>query len=96
MAAQSIAMHVARILSSHVGKDGRRREYESRYLRRTYREAGKVKHETLANLSALPDPAIEAGQLPDLAPARPEVARTHRAPAGKTQRHGQNRLPNQP
>ncbi|MEJ7705102.1 MAG: hypothetical protein WKF47_16275 [Geodermatophilaceae bacterium] len=29
-------------------------------LRRTYREAGKVKHETLANLSPLPAPAIEA------------------------------------
>jgi len=53
-------MHVARIRSSHVGRDGRRREYESRYLRRTYREAGKVRHETLANLSALPDRAVGA------------------------------------
>jgi hypothetical protein len=60
MTAQAAAMHVARIRSSHTGKDGRRREYESRYLRRTYREAGKVKHETLANLSALPDAAVEA------------------------------------
>ena len=29
------------------------------FLRRTYREAGKVKHETLGNLSDLPDDAIE-------------------------------------
>jgi hypothetical protein len=42
-----------------VDKQGRRREYESRYLRRTYREGGKVKHETLANLSALPDEVVD-------------------------------------
>ena len=36
-------MHVARIRSSHVDKQGRRRDYESRYLRRTYRDDGKVK-----------------------------------------------------
>ena len=53
-------MHVARIRSSHTGKDGRRRDYESRYLRRTYREGSKVRHETLANLSALPDQAVDA------------------------------------
>jgi hypothetical protein len=60
MAAQAAAMHVARIRSSHVGKDGGRREYESRYLRRTYREAGQVRHETLANLSGLPGQAVDA------------------------------------
>ena len=32
----------------------------SHLLRRTYRDGGKVQHETLANLSALPEPAIEA------------------------------------
>jgi hypothetical protein len=53
-------MHVARIRSSHVGRDGRRREYESRYLRRSYRDGGKVRHETLANLSALPEQAVDA------------------------------------
>ena len=31
-------MHVARIRGSHVDKQGRRRDYESRYLRRTYRD----------------------------------------------------------
>jgi hypothetical protein len=34
--------------------------YESVLVRRTYREAGKVKHETLANLSALPEEAVAA------------------------------------
>ena len=53
-------MHVARIQSSHVGKDGGRREYESRYLRRTYRDGGKVRHETLANLSGLPDAVVDS------------------------------------
>jgi hypothetical protein len=54
------AMHVARIRSSHVDKQGRRRDYQSVYLRRSYRDGGTVKHEQLANLSALPDPAITA------------------------------------
>lgn len=45
-------------------KQGRRRQYESVYLRRTYRDGGQVKHETVANLSMLPAHvigAIEAG-----------------------------------
>jgi len=36
------------------------RVYTAHLLRRSYREDGRVKNETLANLSALPDPAIEA------------------------------------
>jgi hypothetical protein len=36
------------------------REYTSVLLRRSYREGGKVKKETLANLSHLPDEAIDA------------------------------------
>jgi hypothetical protein len=35
------------------------REYSSHLLRRSYREGGKVKKETLANLSHLPEEAIE-------------------------------------
>ncbi|HYN92158.1 MAG TPA: IS1634 family transposase, partial [Thermoleophilaceae bacterium] len=35
------------------------REYRSQLLRRSFREGGKVKKETLANLSHLPDEAIE-------------------------------------
>jgi hypothetical protein len=42
-----------------VDKQGRRRDYSSAYLRRTYREAGTVKNETVANLSALPDHVID-------------------------------------
>jgi len=53
-------MHVARIKSSHTDKQGRRREYESRLLRRTYREDGKVRHETLANLTKLPGHVADA------------------------------------
>jgi Transposase DDE domain len=60
MMEQPTAMHVARIRSSHTGKDGQRREYESRLLRRTYRDGDKVCHETLANLSKMPDSVVEA------------------------------------
>jgi Transposase DDE domain len=47
------AVHVARVVRKY--KD---REYVSWLLRRSYRDAGKVKHQTLANLSALPAQAI--------------------------------------
>jgi hypothetical protein len=57
MAGQATAMHVARIRSSYTDKQGRRREYESRLLRRTYRDGARVRHETLANLSGLPERA---------------------------------------
>jgi hypothetical protein len=60
MMEQPTAMHVARIRSSHTDKQGRRREYESRLLRRTYRDGGGVRHETLANLSKLPDHVVDA------------------------------------
>jgi hypothetical protein len=60
MSQQAAAMHVARIRSSHVDKQGRRRDYESRYLRRTYRDGSKVRHKTLANLSGLPEQAVDA------------------------------------
>jgi len=53
-------MHVARIRSGYTDKQGQRREYESRYLRRTYREGGKVRHETLGNLSGLPETMIDS------------------------------------
>jgi hypothetical protein len=58
MAGQAAAMHVARIRSGYTDKQGRRRDYESAYLRRTYRDGGTVKHETLANLSGLPEPTV--------------------------------------
>ena len=53
-------MHVARVVGRYKTKSGEQREYVSQLLRRTFREGGKVKHETLANLSPLPEPAIEA------------------------------------
>jgi hypothetical protein len=45
--------------SGYVDRQGRARDYSSAYLRRTYREAGKVKNETVANLSALPDHVVD-------------------------------------
>src|SRR6185312_6583037 len=54
MTARSGAMHVARNKRTYVAKSGERRVYESVLVRRTYRDGGKVRHETLANLSALP------------------------------------------
>jgi hypothetical protein len=53
-------MHVARNRRTYVARSGERRVYESVLVRRTYREAGKVRHETLANLSALPGQAVDA------------------------------------
>ncbi len=60
MTAQIGAMHVARNKRVYVSKSGEEKTYESVLLRRTYREAGKVKHETLANLKALPEDAVAA------------------------------------
>ena len=53
-------VHVVRVKKTgYVDKQGRARDYTSAYLRRTYREAGKVKNETVANLSALPEHVID-------------------------------------
>jgi len=51
-------MRVARIRSGYTDKQGRRREYESAYLRRTYRDGGTVRHQTLASLSGLPEQTV--------------------------------------
>ena len=40
-------------------KAGQVHDYESVYLRRTYRDGGKVRNETVANLSALPAHVID-------------------------------------
>ena len=48
------AVHVATIKKRHNGKT-----YVTHLLRRTFREDGKVKHETIGNLSDLPDDLIE-------------------------------------
>jgi hypothetical protein len=53
-------VHVVRVSKTgYVDKQGRRKDYSSAYLRRTYREAGTVKNETVANLSALPGHVID-------------------------------------
>ena len=51
---KTLAMHVVRVVSRQGG-----REYASTLLRNSYRENGKVKKQTLANLSHLPEPLIE-------------------------------------
>jgi Transposase DDE domain len=56
---RSGAMHVARIRSRHVNKAGEERVYESALLRRTFRDGGKVRHDTLANLSPLPGRVVD-------------------------------------
>jgi len=55
VAKPSGAMHVSKIVSRR-GERG----YVSWLVRRSFREGGKVRHETLANLSALPQATIEA------------------------------------
>jgi hypothetical protein len=53
-------VHVVRVSKTgYVDKQGRRKDYSSAYLRRTYRDGGTVKNETVANLSALPGHVID-------------------------------------
>jgi len=72
--------------AGYVDKQGRTRDYSSAYLRRTYREAGQVKNETVANLSVLPDHLIDwidaglKGQ--HLVPAGEAVTITRSVPHG--------------
>src|SRR5690348_13580333 len=53
-------MHVVRIKSRHTDRQGRERLYESRLLRHTWRDGAKVRNETLANLSRMPDRIVDA------------------------------------
>jgi hypothetical protein len=80
-------VHVVRVRKTgYVDKQGHRKDYSSAYLRRTYREAGKVKNETVANISALPDHVIDLidaglkGQ--QLVPAGQAVTITRSLPHG--------------
>jgi len=79
-------VHVVRVKKSHVDKQGRRRDYESAYLRRTFRDGTKVRNETVANLSMLPAASITAleatlkGQT--LIPAGSEFTTTRSLPHG--------------
>jgi hypothetical protein len=80
-------VHVVRVSKTgYVDKQGRRKDYSSAYLRRTYRDGGKVKNETVANLSALPGHVIDLidaglkGQ--QLVPAAEAVTITRSLPHG--------------
>ncbi|MGE5287588.1 MAG: IS1634 family transposase [Micromonosporaceae bacterium] len=87
MARNTGKVHVVRVSKTgYVDKQGRRRDYSSAYLRRTYRDGGKVKNETVANLSALPDHVIDlidAGLKGEqLVPAGDAVTITRSVPHG--------------
>src|SRR5690348_15654020 len=86
MAARSGAMHVARNKRTYVARSGEQRVYESVLVRRTYRDGGKVRHETLANLSALPAEAAAAVEATlksqRLVPAGQAVTITRSVPHG--------------
>ncbi|HXZ73100.1 MAG TPA: IS1634 family transposase, partial [Streptosporangiaceae bacterium] len=86
MVARSGAMHVARNKRTYVAKSGEQRVYESVLVRRTYRDGGKVRHETLANLSALPAEAAAAVEATlrgeRLVPAGQAVTITRSVPHG--------------
>ena len=80
-------VHVVRVTKTgYVDKRGRQRDYSSAYLRRTYREGGKVKNETVANLSSLPAHVvdlIDAGlKGAPLVPASEAVTITRSVPHG--------------
>jgi hypothetical protein len=79
-------VHVARIKSGYVTKTGQRRDYESVYLRRTFREGAKVRHETLANLSALPAEAVSAVEA--VLAGRSVVPAGQAVRLGRSLRHG--------
>ena len=87
MARKGGKVHVVRVnKTGYVDKQGRRKDYSSAYLRRTYRDGGTVKNETVANLSALPDHVIDLidaglkGQ--QLVPAAEAVTITRSLPHG--------------
>ena len=77
MARNSGKVHVVRVSKTgYVDKLGRRKDYSSAYLRRTFRDGGTVKNETVANLSALPDDVID---LIDAGAERPAAGPRRRA-----------------
>src|SRR5450631_3745237 len=87
MARTTGKVHVVRVSKTgYVDKQGRCKDYSSAYLRRTYRDGGTVKNETVANLSALPDHVIDLidaglkGQ--QLVPAAEAVTITRSVPHG--------------
>src|SRR5512144_3198873 len=53
-------MHVVTTRRQYTDRSGVTKTYRAHLLRRSFREGGKVKNETLGNLSALPDAAVDA------------------------------------
>jgi hypothetical protein len=80
------AVHVTTHRRHYVDKDGRQKTYETHLLRRSYREDGRAKNETVANLSHLPGHVIEvirrslAGET--LVPAEQAATITRSVPHG--------------
>jgi hypothetical protein len=78
----SDAVHVTTQRRHYTGKDGQERVYETHLLRRSWRDDGKVRNETVANLSKLLAETIEliraslAGQRFVPAAAAAQVARS--------------------
>ena len=77
MATRSGALHVATTTRRYKGK-----LYQTHLLRRTYRQDGKVKHQTVGNISHLPEELIDAirrylrGELPAASEGQFEIVRT--------------------
>jgi hypothetical protein len=53
-------MHVARNKRRYAAQSGEERVYETILLRRSFRDGDKIRHQTLANLSKLPEEVIAA------------------------------------
>jgi hypothetical protein len=77
MAKRSGALHVATTSRRYKGK-----LYQTHLLRRTYRQGGKVKHQTVGNISHLPAELIDTirqhlrGELPPTSPGGFEIVRS--------------------
>ncbi len=77
MATRSGALHVATTTRRYKGK-----LYQTHLLRRTYRQEGKVKHQTVGNISHLPEELIDTirrylrAELPPSSQAQFEILRT--------------------
>jgi DDE family transposase len=86
MAKRGGAVHVTTHRRHYVDRNGEEKTYQTHLLRRSYREGGKAKNETVANLSHLPGQVIEvirrslAGET--LVPAEQAATITRSVPHG--------------
>ena len=90
-------MHVETSRSHRMLRDGTERTYERHLLRRSFRDGGKIRKETLANLSYLPPEAIAAiravlaGKTLIDADATSEITRS--LPAGRAEKSSADARP---